>query len=379
MIQLSIGQTHWSPLELALAACWAATFVAVAREVLKPGNLRHLRQLAVPIDLILLAAAFAVCGALSLLWIAEGGSSADAVREYRRVILAPLVLAPAVTLLRRRGEVALILPWLAVPAALIAILAIGQLAFQTSVVEIGRIARPIGTFTHPNNLAFYLERTVWFAPLLAIRRPGSSGTLSWAGSILIGVGCAATLSRGALLAITAGGIVYFWERVRPDWRRYLALGVGIGAVAFATRTAFGGGDSTSNRTAIWRASIEMLRDHPLRGVGLDQFLSQYGRRYVEPEGWAERYTSHPHNMVLDFWLRLGLPGLLLLWASVEVVIKRARIAIALPPLTVQRAAIAMLVAGFVHGLIDNSFFLMDLATFTWLGLALATLGPDKGD
>ena len=52
----------------------------------------------------------------------------------------------------------------------------------------------------------------------------------------------------------------------------------------------------------------MIRDHPWTGVGLDQFLGQYSRRYVRIEGWPEHYTSHPHDIVLDFWLSLGIPG-----------------------------------------------------------------------
>ncbi|MER3437068.1 MAG: hypothetical protein C4346_05405, partial [Chloroflexota bacterium] len=51
---------------------------------------------------------------------------------------------------------------------------------------------------------------------------------------------------------------------------------------------------------------------------LDQFLYQYRPRYIEPAGWAERYTSHPHNLVLDFWLRLGLGGLLTLVAMLAL-------------------------------------------------------------
>lgn len=123
----------------------------------------------------------------------------------------------------------------------------------------------------------------------------------------------------------------------------------------------------------------MLREHPVGGIGLDQFFSQYGRRYVEPAGWPERYTSHPHNILLDFWLRLGLPGVILLWALLEAIVRRVRRAISSPGRTFQRSAVAMLVAGLVHGLIDNSFFLADLACFTWIGLSLGTPADLNGD
>ena len=114
----------------------------------------------------------------------------------------------------------------------------------------------------------------------------------------------------------------------------------------------------------------MIRDRPVTGVGLDQFLGQYGRRYVRPDGWAERYTSHPHNVALDFWLSLGLGGLAVLWLLIEVTWRRTRSALRTPAWSVQRAGVAMVIAGLVHGVIDNSFFLPDLATMTWIGLTI---------
>jgi putative inorganic carbon (HCO3(-)) transporter len=130
------------------------------------------------------------------------------------------------------------------------------------------------------------------------------------------------------------------------------------------------------RTTIWRVAIDMIQDRPVTGVGLDQFLGQYGRRYVRPEGWPERYTSHPHNLVLDFWLSLGIGGLAVLWLLIELVGRRLKAALEGPALSVQRASVAMLAAGLAHGVIDNSFFLPYLATFTWLGLGLSS--PTQG-
>jgi O-antigen ligase len=375
MFTITIGRSEWSPLELALLICWLTTGFAVARRLLVERSWRAVGDLLRPRDLTVLAVALAVVGGLSLLWIVEGGNRADSLREYRRVVLEPLILVPAVTMIRRQGEERRLVPWLVYPAIAASFLAVAQVVLQESVVEIGSLARPIGTFTHPNNLAFYLERAIWFSPLIAVARFQASVPAKWVGAAIIAAGCALTFSRGALIALAVGGIIFFWELVRPRWRAYLAAVVVLGGVAIASRAAFGNGDSTSSRTSIWRASIEMLRDHPIRGVGLDQFFGQYGRRYVEPEGWPERYTSHPHNIALDFWLRLGLPGLILLWMLIELTYRRAREAMAGPAGTVRRAAAAMLVAGFVHGLIDNSFFLADLASFTWIGLALAT--PDQ--
>jgi putative inorganic carbon (hco3(-)) transporter len=165
-------------------------------------------------------------------------------------------------------------------------------------------------------------------------------------------------------------------RPRFAWRLYGA-GVAVVVVVFAlvARARFfatGSEGQESTRELIWKSSLRMLNDHRLTGVGLDQFLYQYGRRYVEPAGWAERYTSHPHNLILDVWLNLGILGLVVFaWLAIEV----ARAIQALRSTrgvgnAVAVAAAGALVAGVAHGMVDNFFFLPDLAALTWIYFAL---------
>jgi O-antigen ligase len=118
----------------------------------------------------------------------------------------------------------------------------------------------------------------------------------------------------------------------------------------------------------------MLWDHPWLGVGLDNFLYQYRTRYVLPDAWQEPDLSHPHNLVLDFGTRLGLGGIaVLLWVQVAF----WQVALSLYrrlPQGRERALIlglmASMVATLAHGLIDNSFFLVDLAFIFFLTLGV---------
>jgi O-antigen ligase len=139
----------------------------------------------------------------------------------------------------------------------------------------------------------------------------------------------------------------------------------------------GGSGSEPTRFTIWRASLRMAVDHPIFGVGPDQFLYQYWRRYVEPMGWPERYTSHPHNIVLDVWLRLGVAGLaafVSLAAGLVWWVRRCLDGIRGDIWAM--GAIAALIGGLGHGLVDNGFFLPDLATMTWFFVAvLITVHP----
>jgi O-antigen ligase len=287
------------------------------------------------------------------------------------VIIEPIFVIPAMATVLRGREARRIAIWIVIPALAVSVLALVQLALQRSTVDIGGISRPIGTFTHPNNLSFYLERVVWFSLLVVLPLARRYGRWPWLMAGLIVLATLATLSRGAALALAAGCVVMFWELVRSRWRVFLGVAVAGAAVVFASRYVAETGDSIDTRTTIWRAAVDMVRDHPVTGVGLDQFLGQYGRRYVRPAGWPERYTSHPHNVLLDFWLSLGLAGVAVLWLWLEIAWRRAMASLRVPYWSAERAGAAMIVAGLAHGVIDNSFFLPYLATMTWIGLSIS--------
>jgi O-antigen ligase len=128
------------------------------------------------------------------------------------------------------------------------------------------------------------------------------------------------------------------------------------------------------RIQLWRSSWAMIRDHPVLGVGLDNFLYFYRSTYVLPTAWQEFNLSHPHNVVLDFWLRLGLPGLAVIGWLLISFFKRGRQGYRALPDGDARLLVLGLMAGMVdflaHGLVDNAFFLVDLAFVFVLMLAL---------
>jgi O-antigen ligase len=136
------------------------------------------------------------------------------------------------------------------------------------------------------------------------------------------------------------------------------------------------------RVQLWISAWRMWLDHPWLGVGPDNFLQLYRSRYILPEAWQEPNLSHPHNIVLDFLSRLGLLGfaagaamMLGFWRTGVRVYRRLRGTggaleankMPLLPLAVGlMGAVADMVA---HGLVDHSFFLVDLAYVFFLALA----------
>jgi O-antigen ligase len=144
-------------------------------------------------------------------------------------------------------------------------------------------------------------------------------------------------------------------------------------------------NTAQRRLDIWRSSVNMLRDHPVLGVGPDNFLHYYaptrkedlwqrectpGVGYMMPDAGAEPCLSHPHNEFLDFWLSSGVLGLgafiwieIAFWRCALQVWRRAGSTL---DRVLLLGTMGAMLAGLLHGLVDNSYFLMDLSIIFWL-------------
>ncbi len=244
-----------------------------------------------------------------------------------------------------------------------------------------RIRGPYGS---PNNLALFLERALLIG--VALWLFGDKGKSKWLyGLALIPMSACLflTFSRGAWLLGVPAGLVWMglWgdKRIR---RAIIGLGI-IGVLALIPFAATERIASAINveggtwfiRMRLWESTIAMIQDHPILGVGLDNFLYVY-EQYRLPEAWREPDLSHPHQMILHFWVALGIPGVVLMlwqqiafwrgwWAEKRKEVKAWQTAMLI-------GLSAGMVATLAHGLIDNSYFLVDLAFIWMLTLALGT-------
>ena len=124
----------------------------------------------------------------------------------------------------------------------------------------------------------------------------------------------------------------------------------------------------------------MALGHPLLGVGPDNFLYAYRSQYILPAAWQEPNLNHPHNWVLDWWTRSGIPGLLLalgLFGGILVRLGRR-----LGEVNTGRwgvlglGLLAATVGALTHGLIDASFALPDLM-MVWVLIAVFAEGQNE--
>lgn len=369
----------FSLIELGILASIFATAVHVALGVLRGEWRSSLRAIVSPLSISLPVIGIAAVAIFSLFTVVDPGHRHESIRELREVIIEPILFFVAARWsLRERGA-----RWLAVGAFLamglaIALAALFEIISRSHGVAADNVYRARATYPHPNNLSFYLGRVAVLAAGIVVLLHGTRRWLAAVPLAIVLAGTAATLSRGAMIGVAVGlGIVV----IIGGSRRLLAWyggAVALGVVAFAVLAtqrffASGSGGGESTRILIWTSSLHMLRDHPVFGVGMDQFLYQYERRYVSPAGWPERYTSHPHNIVLDVWLQLGILGLIVFGWLAFVVARRAWRLWRHGRLGhdgIVLGAVAALIAGLVHGMVDNAFFLPDLAVMTWFFVVL---------
>ncbi|MGN6811724.1 MAG: O-antigen ligase family protein, partial [Thermomicrobiales bacterium] len=267
-------------------------------------------------------------------------------------------------------------------AAIVAALGIGQVLTGYHVVLADGVRRATSVYMHPNNLALYLVRAAAFALALLVLSPTPRRERAlYVALPLLLIGLALTFSRGAFLGLAVAIAVLGIAAGRRLARVTLLVAAAGGAALLALAATRLNSGSLGLREYIWRSTLAMIRDHPAFGVGLDQFLTQYTPRYVNPAAWGERFTSHPHDFLLDFWVRLGIMGLAwILWLLVSLAVRVGR-SWRLGETGERRllvAATLACVAALVHGTIDNFYFLIDLAFSWWLLLALlqiATVPP----
>jgi putative inorganic carbon (hco3(-)) transporter len=241
------------------------------------------------------------------------------------------------------------------------------------------VTRISGPYPHPNALALMTTRCVALGLGWMIFEPGTRRWLAPA-TLISGLAVIATFSRGAYAGL-AGAVLVATPGVSSRLRPAVVAApfvVILSAIIVARDRMLSllEGGSGSLRLDLWRSAGAMIRDRPIRGYGPDQFLYAYLPRYVEPTAWQERFTSHAHNYLFDFWVRLGIIGFAFAMVAVIAclvavvgVVRRPRSFEAL-----RAAGIVALTAVLLHGLVDNAYFSHDLAMSGWL-LAWLAFGP----
>lgn len=178
--------------------------------------------------------------------------------------------------------------------------------------------RVFSTWENPNILAAYLDIVICvmlglFVKLDKNDRKGKR----WRNYLTIGIVCAVaclamTYARGACLTI---GVIVAGYGIMRDWRILAGLVVVAGAVLALDpvllerlTTALSVQDTSSEmRLAMWESTVQMIMDHPLRGIGWGAYWMVYPLYdFYIVDGSV--MLVHAHNIYLNYIAEIGIIG-----------------------------------------------------------------------
>ncbi|MGD2105389.1 MAG: O-antigen ligase family protein [Anaerolineae bacterium] len=307
-----------------------------------------------------------------------------ALRELRVVIVEPVLFY----VMLRTSNLREVVRWRIVDgfiagATIVALIGLVQYGLGTNVITAEQgFPRLRSVYGSPNNAALYLGRAL--PVLLAVAALSATRRRRLIYALFAAPVALATLlsfSRAAILLGIPLSLLTLGVLAGGRWR-WVALGLmlvaALGVVPLLGTPRFAGllnphSGTLFFRLQLWQASWRMFVDHPWLGVGPDNFLYQYRGRYILPSAWQEPHLSHAHNLLLSYATRLGLPGMVVgLW--LQAAFWRRGLSLRLDSGGDRRALAIGLMGSMAyavaHGLVDASFFFVDLALSFLLVLGL---------
>lgn len=338
-----------------------------------------------PMDVAI--AGMVLCAFISLLWSVRVG---EAVTELRTFIIEPFFFYVILRSLRPNKMLLLTLvDALIISATLVAIIGLFQYVRGEAIITAEEGARRLASvYGSPNNVGLYLGRAIPLSLAFVLIKIDHHRRLFGVVTLLVmSVALALTQSVGAILlgipsAVTIMLITLYGRKSLIP----IATVGSFGLVGFAILTQISARfanilDFTSGtnffRLRVWESAFEIIKNNPITGLGLDQFLYVFSGEYIRPDAIWDRDLSHPHNFLLDFWIRLGIAGVVIFvviqgifWRNIFQATRSHRNGDHyLFAVTV--GVIGSMVDLLAHGLIDNSVFVNDLAFVFVLILAIS--------
>ena len=335
--------------------------------------------LTLPAVIFLLAGALAVLTAPNR-WAAAG--------LYRAYLIEPMALFLVLATITRTARRALIVVLglmaggvaLAIPNIVTVIQAIGDHTLDLSGTP------PVAIYQTQNAVALFLLPVIGLAASLLLygrmheRLVGASFLAIAVPAFVL------TLSRGGYLAL---GVVLLGLALTHRYRLWLvaaaaaagAIFTRVPAIAIRIEHDLNFSDPANTlvgRVPLWKATLQLLRDHPVFGAGLSGFETRLAPYWNATH--ADRFI-YPHNLLLNFWVATGVLGVLafawiLVFAFRQSWRQWRRGERDWAPF--QLGVFLALVGIVVHGLVDVPYFKNDLSLEFFVLLAISWAGARWG-
>jgi len=316
----------------ALAGLYSAWLVELA---VRPG--RDRRMLRSTLLSILPAALFLLCVFFSLFVASNLPYAAAEAWDLTEMFL---VLLYAACRISENKEILLIFRSISLILILESVLIIGQgigllgefnlAGFKGAAAEFAGQNRPSGTFGAPNNAAGYLAAAgvICLGNILAGAR-GIDRFLAAAAFLSAIPPLALTLSRGGWFGFIAGtSVLIFFLARRTRWKTCIAIVtcLGLAALPFAPAIAqriLDDDGSAEVRMGLNKLALRMILDHPVLGVGINNFATAMGP--YRARGYSLEWSYAAHNVYLLVCSETGVFGLIaFLWLTLRPVYQGIR-------------------------------------------------------
>lgn len=239
-------------------------------------------------------------------------------------------------------------------------------------------------FSSANYLSLYLVPVMIL--VLGWWRNINKSCLNWivgTGWFLMLAALYLTFSYAGWLALLLG-IGVFWYLTVPSIKGWWWWAAGIILIVasqwrlpkFQQMLDLLGRSSSHVRLQVWQTALLMVKEHWLAGIGLGLFEKRYlefANRLFHPP--LETLVLHAHNILLQFWVNTGLPGIV---GFIWLLIKWFRQV--WPQATTKNleynwaaATVAAMLALLAHGMLDAAYWKNDLSALFWIILALGVL------
>ncbi len=380
----------------------------------------RLGPFAIPVLVFVLAAAISVVIAYA---------RRDALRAFREEIFDPILyLLLAFYCLRTRQDVARLLLALFASAFIVTLQGLVQyfLFRHTIAPDPDGVRRVHALFGSANNIGLFFDYSlpIGIALLVMGHREVFGFLRTWGVRIVIGIALVPMLlvlylsqSGGAWVAI-ACSTLFIMLLSLPNRKLFLLSCLGLLVVLLAGGFVFrhhiidflnrhlsvNGVSTFTKRLYLWESALKMIRDRPLFGFGMDNWLCYYSANAVcnNPAmnlhhywvlyipgthtltGLSDEPTlSHPHNIFLHVWVSMGIFGLLAFIAVLALITRLfTRILKTLQAVGGERrdhlrwmtvGVGAAILGGMIQGQVDSSFLAQDMAFCFWTLVAALLL------
>lgn len=250
--------------------------------------------------------------------------------------------------------------------------------------NIPNVKRLTAVFSYPNALALLVAPISAFLLGLSFElKNKTEKTISLLAALFALVLVFATQSEGALLALAIALFALVFCKLKQKVYQAGLLAISFFIIFFSpiklyilqawqdlfypTASHFTG--SLAIRGLQWQETMSLLKDHWLFGAGLNNYQNLMVQYHQIT--WLEIFL-YPHNIFLNFWVELGLLGLvifiLLLFYIIQAIKKLfVRQQILAWPLTL------FFITWLIHGLVDAPYFKNDLSVLFFLFLGLLVI------